>query len=378
MKLGHRLPLALPLLLVAACNADSTGSLSDGAVTSADTGAFPDSGELVDGAEPFDGGAPGDASIPPPFDGGFPDAGPFPDDGGTAQCVAPRDCFRALGQPPICPDGTPGQWACNVGVCELVCQPVITCQTDCDCPVELACGRGTCLPLNRNNQCCTNPMCPAGSTCVNPDGTTDVCPEPPDGGVPDPDGGVPTVPVGAACTGAVDCAGGFCLDPNSGFVDGYCTQQCGQGGTNCPVGASCQDFGPRQSFCLDECATAADCRAGYGCVRLGISQSRVCFPLPEGSTNPMGDPVGSGCAIDDDCAVGLTCLNDPGWPGGYCTIPYCDPQTNPCPTSSACFAFPGSFSLCLADCPSGGSMSTCRAGYYCLGPTGGQGGCIPN
>lgn len=188
----------------------------------------------------------------------------------------------------------------------------------------------------------------------------------------------PTVPVGSACVAPNDCNGGVCLDQSQGFVDGYCTQQCGRGGNNCPVGATCQEFGPRQSFCLDECATATDCRMGYECVRLGTAQSRVCFPVPEGSTNPMGDPVGSACAADNDCEQGLTCLQDQGWPGGYCTRVYCDPMTNPCPSASSCYAFPASYSLCLADCPSGGSQSTCRTGYYCLGPSGGPGGCLGN
>jgi len=382
MKLGHRLPLALPLLLATACSADQTSGLLDGSLT-VDTGVFPDAQVDPDtGVGPSDAGGPFDADVPPPpFDGGgAPDAEPPPPpfDGGTAQCRVPQDCFRALGRPPLCPDGNPGDWACNQGLCELDCQTPMACQTDCDCPFELACARGTCRPLNRNNQCCTNPRCPSGSQCVNPDGTSGVCPEPPDGGVPGTDGGVPAVPVGGACLDGMDCNGGICLDVNSGFVDGYCTQQCGPGGTNCPVGATCQEFGPRQSFCLDECAGSADCRMGYECIQLGISPTRVCFPLPEGSTNPMGDPVGSACAVDNDCAQGLTCLNDPGWPGGYCTVPYCDPMTNPCPTASSCFAFPGSFSVCLADCPSGGSPSTCRMGYYCFGPTGAQGGCIPN
>lgn len=147
---------------------------------------------------------------------------------------------------------------------------------------------------------------------------------------------------------------------------------------NCPVGATCQDFGPGQSFCLDECASTAECRADYQCIQLGLSPSRVCYPVPPGSSNPNGDPVGSGCVSDNDCAQGLSCLADQGWPGGYCTLAYCDPQTNPCPGGSDCFNFPGSYSLCLNQCPSGGSTSTCRPGYYCFGPAQSPGNCLPN
>ena len=188
------------------------------------------------------------------------------------------------------------------------------------------------------------------------------------------------MPVGAACMAQPDCAGGFCIDESQGFQDGYCTQQCG-GGVTCPGDGVCRRFDRNNVLCLDGCQGNADCRNGYSCIQLGIQPERVCWPTSGGSTNPMGDPVGSGCADDDDCFQGLTCLPDQGrggWSGGYCTVSNCDPLTNPCPGGSQCYAFPGLYSLCLAECPQAGTRSTCRNDYYCLGPTGQSGVCIGN
>ena len=289
-------------------------------------------------------------SPPPPY----PDAGPGPPapDGGRP----PTDSGP---MPPPFPDTGPRPPGVDGGPSP--------CRTDCDCPFNLSCARGACVPLNRPNLCCANPGCPPGSSCVNPDGTRGTC------GMM-----TGTVPVGQACTGSSDCNGGFCINMSSGFPGGYCSTGCG-GGQMCPGDAVCHTLG-RNQVCLDGCNTNSDCRTGYGCRRLGTQTQRVCWPQSSGSMNPGGDPVGSACQRDDDCRTGLTCQQASGrsFPGGYCTITYCDPQTNPCPMGSQCYAFPQSYSLCLMECPSGGSQSTCRTGYYCLGPSGGAGVCVTN
>jgi hypothetical protein len=441
---------------------------------------------------PSDGGPrPGDAQPvgrdATPFvpDGStfVPDGGQsLPDGGPLFECQAPADCFATLGVP-ACPGGG-GRWQCLEGKCLAEC-PMPRCQTDCDCPPELACTAGGCQALNRPNFCCEYGACAFAPACQNPDGTVTTCPGAPDGGVrpdggpprpdggrpdggrprpdggprpdgsvpnpdggPRPDGSVPNpdggivvgpdggpisscmtdcdcdpslacsagqcvplssrpnlccanpscppgsmcvqpdgssgvcgavTPVGAACDPAgTQCgASGFCIDEGSGFPGGYCSQGCGRM-SPCPSGASCRGGGGN-NFCLDECTQPTDCRPGYNCIQLGVSMgSRVCWPVPPTSTNPMGAAVGSGCAQDDECAAGLTCLSEQGFPGGYCTALYCDPVTNPCPANSGCYAFPGLFSLCLAECPSGGMRSTCRPQYYCLGPSGQPGVCIGN
>ncbi len=253
----------------------------------------------------------------------------------------------------------------------------ISCNTDCDCPFNgQGCIGGLCQPVGRPNACCLNPQCPPGAQCVFPNGQPSLCPGPFDGGVMD--ASIPNVPVGAPCMGSMQCAGfpGFCIDPSQGFPGGYCSMDCSQ--FMCPNHSSCFDVGMANRICLEDCMMPTDCRQGYDCVRLGLNPQPVCWPIPPASMNPNGAPVGSACMMDSDCVSGLQCLQLPGggFPGGYCTKTYCDPATNPCPASSQCYAFPGLFSLCLADCPNGGSQSTCRAGYYCLGPTGQPGVCV--
>jgi hypothetical protein len=297
-----------------------------------------------------------------------------------------------------------GTWVCNGGFCESRCAP--ECTNDCQCGFDQACIGLRCEFANRNNLCCFSPTCFPGDFCVFPDGRPGQCPDAdggivfpdggpprPDAGLPGPDGGPipdgvsfdagnPETPVGAACMSAPSCGPGFCIDESQGFPGGYCSEACGVGpGGNdpCPGDAICRPVGGGQAFCLDGCASPMECRAGYNCVQLGLNTNRVCWPVPPGSTNPNGAPVGSACMGDQQCATGLVCLDEQsGFPGGYCTRIYCDPQTNPCPQSSLCYAFPGLFSMCLETCPSGGSRSTCRPRYYCLGPTGQPGVCVAN
>ena len=333
---------------------DATFSLPDGSFTVPEVGIGMDATSAMDAEIPFDAG--------------------------TAMCGNAIDCFRELGRPPACPNGQIGLWECENSQCVLECdgmQP--ECLFDCDCPLNLGCAQGQCRPVDRRNTCCTNPDCPPGAFCIEPNGIPSQCANPDagvvfDGGPGFDAGPAPVVPVGAACMDMADCNGGFCIN-QPGFPDGYCTAQCTPP-SSCPTGATCVGFGPQQDFCLDDCATNADCRTGYQCVVVGTSTTTVCFPTPPASNNPNGDPVGSGCISDNDCRQGLSCLNQPGWPGGYCTRLFCDAVNNPCPSGASCYNFPGQ-SLCLADCSVSANPSMCRAGYYCFGPAGGTGGCIP-
>jgi hypothetical protein len=50
------------------------------------------------------------------------------------------------------------------------------CFTACDCQQGLDCTDTlVCAPVPDNAYCCTNPGCPVGEPCENPDGTFDVC-----------------------------------------------------------------------------------------------------------------------------------------------------------------------------------------------------------
>jgi hypothetical protein len=255
------------------------------------------------------------------------------------------------------------------------------CANDCQCSGIFVCNGGICGPPSlpgQSNICCTNPNCQPGTMCIEPNGTTFIC------------DAIPT-PVGAPCNAGTMSCGSFgqCIDPMFGFPGGYCTQDCSMGGQPCPGGSTCRDTGgggpgfPSQ-ICLETCNTGRDCRMGYNCVQLGITPPRVCWPSSPVSMNPMGAQIGSPCMVDNDCKAGTTCLQEQNmgpmssWQGGYCTVINCDPQTNPCPagSNSECLQFPGLYSLCLETCPQGGNQSTCRSGYYCLGPAGQSGVCI--
>lgn len=320
----------------------------------------------------------GDASQPV-IDSGLPfvDGGTTPTDGGPGfdageldgglECVAATDCFALHGRPPLCPDGRRGRWACENSACINECGP----------------------PMPDGG-----PMRDGGPPMRDGGMRRDGGPGRPDTGIPDSgqaDSGLPldpdagpssSTPVGAECENMSMACGpdGFCIAESDGFPGGYCSEDCGMMNAMCPGDAICRRLGPNNAACLDGCLTNMDCREGYACVQLGLGQDRVCWPVPVGSMNPMGAPVGDACTMDGDCDQGLTCLDPmgPGWNDGYCTQQFCDVTNNPCPSGSLCYNFPRLVSLCLVECPSGGSQSTCRPGYYCLGPTGSPGVCTTN
>jgi hypothetical protein len=278
---------------------------------------------------------------------------------------------------PMCP---PGATCIEPNGQMSICgPPPAPCQNDCDCPSTLACAGGSCMVLNRANMCCSNPFCPPGNTCVNPNGSMMTCPSTDGGVIGHPDAGPPPTMVGAPCASDVSCGGppAFCItEQMNGFPGGYCSQDCSARGAPCPPNATCHDVGMGNSICLEDCATMANCRAGYECVQLGVDPGKTCWPTPTMSMNPMGAPVGSACMVDQDCITGTTCVQFMGFPGGYCSKEYCDPM-NPCPAGSQCYAFPGLFSMCFSECPVAGTRMGCRTGYYCAGPTGAAGVCSP-
>ncbi|HEX2570554.1 MAG TPA: hypothetical protein VH877_13445 [Polyangia bacterium] len=88
--------------------------------------------------------------------------------------------------------------------------------------------------------------------------------------------------IGDPCQGGFDCVTGRCLDAaaNPSFPGGYCTSDCGAGGT-CPAGSSCRAIAGGQ-YCLEDCQPGAPaCRAGYACCAGGpgpVSTTPVCAP----------------------------------------------------------------------------------------------------
>jgi hypothetical protein len=175
------------------------------------------------------------------------------------------------------------------------------------------------------------------------------------------------VAVGAACANAGACPPSwFCLRPQDGFPDGYCTRSCGQQGPSCPGDAFCQvNFG----VCLDGCSEPSQCRQPrYTCHNrmfgAPLAQS-TCVPFTAAAH--IGDP----CQTFSDCTLGGFCIeatNDQGEPtgftGGYCSLPCGAAGAPACPEGSLCQSFGPNAAVCLDECA---MNADCRAnqGYVC-------------
>jgi len=77
--------------------------------------------------------------------------------------------------------------------------------------------------------------------------------------------------------------------------------------------------------------------------------------------------VGDGCKSNTDCSPDGDRICDPSQPGGYCTIPDCQPDT--CPEGATCVQFwdgAHARTWCMKRCSGNGG---CRGGYYCAAGT---------
>ncbi len=176
--------------------------------------------------------------------------------------------------------------------------------------------------------------------------------------------GVSTAVDGDPCSSAKDCNQNSACVRGLSTPGGYCsTVGCTVGDdTTCSAGgdALCIQPGDDEPFCLDRCASAADCRE---------SESYRCSPL--GNELICAHPaVGAPCNTNSDCGRGppWVCRSGPDYPGGYCSIENCDQSR--CTESSVCVQSGGFF--CASRCVE----SVCRAGYQCRSVAGGS-ACMP-
>ena len=204
------------------------------------------------------------------------------------------------------------------------------------------------------------------------------------GEVPDDDPNV-----GAMCDAAENCftpAGTpTCFSEDQGFSGGYCTGADCLTDADCGGDAMCLNFG-QQTYCLDGCVNASDCRAGYPCIDVDgdpETPAGVCYPSCSSDTEcaagqgcgsdgychdaPNGTvvDVGSACADDGDCnePFGL-CIPDEQYPGGYCTTFGCRGDQD-CDGDAFCLTVDQQGStFCFDGCQ---DAYDCRAGYACLG-----------
>jgi hypothetical protein len=154
----------------------------------------------------------------------------------------------------------------------------------------------------------------------------------------------------------------FTIEDDAGFVGGYCSSPCSDD-TQCPTAGTCVD-----GYCLDRCASAGDCRAGYECYAWG--GGGVCLPEEaEPGTIPPGGP----CSVRNDCAGddGFCMTEDEyGFPSGMCSWP-CNGPTD-CPARTACDG-----EICWPSCQ---RNSDCRPDWACWPDPDvpGAGWCVPS
>ena len=302
-----------------------------------------------------------------------------PCDGVT--CTDGQTCVdgecQSAGCDPACGDGQ----TCVDGVCQSgsgggLCS---SCTADADCGG----GNNLCVTLNDGaggtfqycgTECSVNSDCPVGFTCFAAvAGRPSQC-----------------RPVTNSCDGCLGtgCADGqFCNPAGEGGPTCVTeTPTCGECNVDvqCGSGARCTPFAGG-NFCLDECASQADCESDEQCRNAG--GNLVCTPLanscggtscaipPESCTGDT--PVLNadlcrcvGCGADSDCDAGQTCSTADGQcivAGAPCT------RITDCP-AGICDTRIGRCVECITsgDCPSGEICArglcepcACPAGQLC-------------
>lgn len=278
-------------------------------------------------------------------------------------------------------------------------------QSDCD-PSD----GGFCYHLGSKAVCvagCKGKACAAGTSCQEFGDSAAGCipytPNKPDGTPCASD------PIGGCGAGSV-CIGAFTNDPLA-----YCAKQCSAdsqcgAGLACskwsndqglcqkygtlPVGASCandrfscakglwcggQDNA--SAVCTHSCATANECKdlsaklggSAFCLINLGQT-SGLCWPA--------GDKAnGASCGKDPlSCAAGSWCVGgfDAYNPAAFCQKTCGANSDGLCPAGSTCVTMGNGYAGCQLQEGKGqgescaGAPTSCKAGFWCLGPQGGE------
>jgi hypothetical protein len=179
----------------------------------------------------------------------------------------------------------------------------------------------------------------------------------------------PTGP--STCRTDVSGSFAYACTPNlTDPVEGYC-------GRGCEDDGGCNTCNETDGTCFNDpsfpCAVDSDCLMAP-LVRACNTTINQCY-----ANHPPGPSgIGGPCTGDADCPTNGFCFGAAGtsatWPGGYCSIPYCDsfgsfPEFS-CPVGSNCPSqngfFGGLLQLCAADC----SIDTASPSGECDGNRG--------
>ncbi|MCA9581153.1 MAG: hypothetical protein KC416_05120, partial [Myxococcales bacterium] len=288
----------------------------------------------------------------------------FPDNGSfMAMCDPNLNVCRHTGNP----DAQAGDPCFNKFDCEAdgACSEGVCTKFDCDlpgnaCAKDGVCIEGACLagckvgdhgdpqdPFEAHNVCGENQTCvPVPGLSGDIDGAC--------GGGNFNDLGADDNNIGGSCIADSDCYSpyglGDCFTSLSfgGMpTEAFCTvRNCNHPSLAgiCGDGNACVElFGDGQFYCVQGCATGANCEAGNACYTSGAN--KYCLP--------------AGCMADADCASG-TCNT---------TTRFCEETCNDgsdCPDGRACVEQAGGGKLCKAICKNESECDTdqtCNAGF---------------
>lgn len=281
-------------------------------------------------------------------------------------CVTGDDCSSG-----ICYEGYCTRQCSAEAFCAepFVCHPELSICTQRQpggaCAADGDCASGFCIDGLCSAACRPSGLpCPTGWSCgevkgrIQPEYTTGFC--------------LPA-PVGLACGGTTDCAGGKC-------VNGACTRRCDTD-FPCPTGFGCDGAGQCTLPGVGElCTSDAQCNGGIcdngACTRTCTATSG-CPATHRCGENGLCEPVpfGQSCAVDADCNGGAcedgactgACEHDGDCLEGY----VCDQGTSVCTLAEA-----GNACAIDGDCPGGscvngactrpcGDAAPCGAGFLC-------------
>lgn len=159
-------------------------------------------------------------------------------------------------------------------------------------------------------------------------------------------------------------AGSTCIEFGPG--EPLCVQDCRVGLADCRPGYACQQVDEigTTGICIPRCYSNADCGLDFQC----RTCDGICVPLQ----NPSG-AIGDLCLTEDTCGAGQVCRITSDRSGLKQCTQQCSRACGTCPSGNTCTPGPRGELFCFKDCTGPG---TCPLGLRCADTAVGK-GCIP-